>query len=113
MKILIRTALAALAICTASVGLTVGGEQPDGPVIFVTSQGLYFDSIVLTALPMQGPFQQLVPPTGSAGFTTEWGPGDKNYVGGRWWVDANGNGMMDSGDVYFACPLIGPGRDSP
>ena len=112
MKTLIRTALATLAICAASVGFTVGGEQPDGPVVYVTSQGLFFDSIVLTGLPPVGPFQ-LFEFGGPSGFMTEWGPGDKGYVGGRWWIDANGDGMMDMGDVYFSCPLLGPGRDTP
>jgi hypothetical protein len=44
---------------------------------------------------------------------TEFGLGDPEYVGGRWWVDANGDGEMDSGDAYFLCPLLGPGREEP
>lgn len=109
MKILIRTALAVLAISTAATGFS---DQPDGPVVYVTSQGLFFDSIVLTGLPPQGPFQ-LFEFGGPSGFMTEWGPGDKDYVGGRWWIDVNSDGMMDSGDVFFSCPLVGPGRDTP
>jgi hypothetical protein len=88
----------------------------DGPVIYVTSQGKYYDSIVLTDLPMHGRFQELVPggDSGSTdGLETEFGPGDVGYVGGRWWLDVNGNGEMDEGDKFFMCPLLGPGRDTP
>jgi hypothetical protein len=47
--------------------------------------------------------------TGPTGLQTEFGPGDPGYVGGRWWVDANGNNQMDEGDTFFLCPLLGPG----
>ena len=40
--------------------------------------------------------------------TTAYGPGDRGYLGGRWWLDANGNGAMDEGET-FVCPLLGPG----
>jgi len=80
-----------------------------GPIIFVTSQGLYFDSIVVVdPLPMKGNFQQLVPDMN--GLSTEFGPGDVGHLGGRWWVDVNTDEMMDAGDHYFLCPLLGPGR---
>ena len=82
----------------------------NGPVIYVTSQSLYYDSIVLTDLPMKGDFQQLT--MGSHGLMTEFGPGSVGHLGGRWWLDLNGNGEMDSGDKFFLCPLLGPGRDS-
>lgn len=81
-----------------------------GPVVFVTSQGLYFDTIVLGDLPMQGDFQQLIP--GTNGLMTEFGPGDVGHLGGRWWIDMNGDGIMDKSDKYFMCPLLGPGRDT-
>jgi len=58
-------------------------------------------------LPMRGPFQKL------EGNTTAYGPGDPGYLGGRWWVDENGNNMMDAGDHFFHCPLLGPGRATP
>jgi hypothetical protein len=32
---------------------------------------------------------------------------------GRWWMDSNGNGQMDSEDHFFSCPLLGPGRTEP
>ena len=81
-----------------------------GPVIYVTSQGQFFDSIVLTDLPQQGDFQQLIPTKN--GLTTEYGPGDVGHLGGRWWIDVNSDGMMDASDKYFLCPLLGPGRDT-
>ena len=94
------------------------GGRGDGPVIYVESQGLYYDSIV-TASPLpwkpqnSHTFQELKLAVGPVGLSTEFGPTDREYRGGRWWVDANPNGYMDAGDVYFACPLLGPGRASP
>jgi hypothetical protein len=80
-----------------------------GPVVYVTSQGLYYDSIVVAdPLPQHGRFQQLVP--SANGLETEFGPGDHGHIGGRWWIDLNENEMMDDGDKYFLCPLLGPGR---
>jgi len=76
--------------------------------IYVTGQGLYYDTFVSAdTLPMQGPFQKLV------NGTTEFGPGDPGYLGGRWWVDVNGNNVMDEGDRFFLCMLLGPGRTTP
>jgi hypothetical protein len=89
------------------------GGRGDGPVIYVTSQQLYYDSIVTAdPLPWKGPFQELkgTPPN----LYTEFGPGDQEYVGGRWWMDiSEPYGVMDSGDHYFSCPLLGPGRAEP
>ncbi len=77
-------------------------------VIYVTSQGLYYDTYnVSDPLPMHGNFQKL------ENGQTEFGPGDPGYLGGRWWVDSNNNGMPDEGDHYFLCPLLGPGREMP
>jgi hypothetical protein len=81
-------------------------------VVYVTSQDLFFDTIVLGELPFEGPFQKLEM-MGPTGLQTEFGPGDPGYVGGRWWVDVNLNEEMDSEDMYFLCPLLGPGRDTP
>lgn len=80
--------------------------------VYVTSQDLYYDTFVSAdSLPYKGRFQKLV-----AG-TTEFGPGDPGYLGGRWWIDANENGEMDppgeGGDVYLLCPLLPPGREEP
>ena len=80
------------------------------PVVYVTSQGLAYDSIVLTELPYVpgAPYQKLEP-GGPTGLQTEWGPGDQGFVGGRWWMDTNANGVQDADDAYFMCPLLGPG----
>jgi hypothetical protein len=93
-----------------------GGEggRGDGPVIYVTGQGFAYDSIVTAdPLPFEGPFQKLEL-GGPTGLYTEFGPGDPGYVGGRWWLDLNKNGIMDApgdeGDKYFSCPLLGPGQ---
>ena len=92
-----------------------GGEggRGDGPVIYVTTQGLYYDSIVTAdPLPQKGPFQELEM-GGQTGLQTEFGPGDPGYYGGRWWLDLNDNDEMDPEDKFFLCPLLGPGRETP
>lgn len=97
-----------------SVASARNGDQGRGAagVIYVSSQGLYYDTYTTAdPLPMKGQFQELVVIDGQP--TTEFGPGDPGYIGGRWWVDSNGNGMQDEGDHYFLCPLLGPGRVSP
>ena len=125
-----KTALIAIVVVLSlAIALPViagGGPPPfdeDGNrvrvVVYVTSQGLYYDSIVGPALPQRGPFQQLFPPgtnpdwPGGETLSTEFGPGNRGHVGGRWWVDANGNGEMDEDDAFFSCPLLGPGREEP
>jgi hypothetical protein len=94
---------------------TKGKGAPGNPVIYVTSQDLYYDTLLLGDLPYNGTdnFQQLEPGVGPTGVQTEFGPTDTGYYGGRWWVDANINGYMDDEDVYFLCPLLGPGRTAP
>jgi hypothetical protein len=83
------------------------GDKTPG-VIFVTSQGLYYDTFVVTdPLPAQGRFQLI------ANGQTEFGPGEPGYLGGRWWEDTNGNGVQDPDDHYFLCPLLPPGRPAP
>jgi hypothetical protein len=83
------------------------GRRTPG-VVFVTSQGLYYDTFVVTdPLPMKGPFQLLV------NGQTEFGPGQPGYLGGRWWEDSNGNGIPDADDHFFLCPLLPPGRPTP
>jgi hypothetical protein len=71
--------------------------------VYVTSQGLYYDTFVSAEeLPPHGRFQLLV--SGE----TEYGPGDPGYLGGRWMVP-NGSGGFD----YLLCPLLPPGRTEP
>jgi len=88
-----------------------GGERAR-PVIFVESQGLYYDSIVGPSLPMKGRFQELIVHEDES-LSTMYGPGDHGFVGGRWWVDANEDGIQNEGDAFFSCPLLGPGRETP
>jgi hypothetical protein len=108
-----------MGIAIAAIGLLMyAGDvfargAVEGPIVYVESQGLFYDSIVTAMeLPPHGPFQQL-DPTCDQGLCTEYGPGDPGHLGGRWWIDADGNGDMDEGDVYFSCPLLGPGRETP
>jgi hypothetical protein len=83
------------------------GDRTPG-VVYVTSQGLYYDTFVVKdPLPMQGRFQLL------ASGQTEFGPGQPGYLGGRWWEDLNGNRVQDPDDHYFLCPLLPPGRTTP
>jgi len=112
------SAILGVIVLTASAMATAGAFAKDretgrgtGPVVFVTSQGLYYDSIVVTdSLPANGNFQQLIP--GENGLETEFGPGTPGHLGGRWWIDLNSDGVMDAGDKYFLCPLLGPGRET-
>jgi hypothetical protein len=88
--------------------LAKGGRAGPIGVVYVRSQGLYFDTFVTAeTLPMEGRFQLL-----EAG-ETDFGPGDPGYLGGRWWVDTNGDGMQDAGDTFLLCPLLPPGRATP
>ena len=108
-----RTSL--LALLAAVVGIIalgasveVNAGRGDGPIIYVTSQGLYYDSIVTAdPLPPHGKFQVLE--VGPNGLQTEFGPGDRGYRGGRWVEDIDGDGEPH----YFSCPLLGPGRENP
>ena len=106
-------AIGSFAAALLLVGITTAdaGGRGNGPIIFVTSQQLYYDSIVTAdPLPPKGPFQKLET---TPNLHTQYGPGDKGYVGGRWWVDVDGDGEMDKDDHYFSCPLLGPGRETP
>ncbi len=111
-----RNGIAIFAIAAIGFLLDAGGVSArgavEGPIIYVESQDLYYDSIVTAMeLPPKGPFQQLY--HCDLGLCTEFGPGDPGHRGGRWWIDENGSGDMDEGDIYFSCPLLGPGREEP
>jgi hypothetical protein len=114
-----KTSVQWIVFLIALAVIFIGTSQPseagrdEGPVIYVTSQDLYYDSIILTDLPIRGPFQLLEMEGPMTGTQTEFGPGDKDYSGGQWWVDENDNGEMDDEDIYFMCPLLKPGRDEP
>jgi len=80
------------------------------PTIYVTSQDLFYDTLLLVELPYNGTENfQALEMAGPSGVQTEYGPSDTGYYGGRWWVDTNPNGYMDADDFYFLCPLLGPG----
>ncbi len=115
-----RIAIGWGALVVALAGLlAVSGEavagRGNGPIVYVMGQGLFYDSIVTAdPLPPHGPFQQLMMGGPSpSGLKTMFGPGDTGYLGGRWWLDVDGNGEMDDTDHYFSCPLLGPGRTDP
>lgn len=95
-----------LAVAAPALANNRGGNSEKGfGEVYVTSQGLYYDTFVaVDPLPFHGPFQEI------EGGATQYGPGDPGYVGGRWWEDTNGNGYQDEGDHFFLCPLLGPGR---
>ena len=98
---------ASAAMLAQAVDETAAGRG-NGPIIYVTSQALYFDSIVVAdPVPGKGRFQELR--MGLNGLETDDGPGDKGYVGGRWMEDFDGDGNFH----YFVCPLLGPGRPNP
>jgi hypothetical protein len=102
--LLLVVAAVLLTVAPASAGR--GNETPG--VVYVTSQGLYYDTFVTRdPLPFRGRFQKI------ENGMTEFGPGDPGYLGGRWWEDTNGNNVMDADDHYFLCPLLGPGRTTP
>jgi hypothetical protein len=106
-KLLVILVVALLAVITVIPAAANRGNGALG-VVYVSSQGLYYDTFVSAeTLPMHGRFQLLV------NGVTEFGPGDQGYVGGRWWVDNNNNGIMDSEDTFVLCPLLGPGRTTP
>jgi hypothetical protein len=101
---LVTLGIAAWAILPSEVH----GGRGGGGVIYVTSQGLFYDTFATKdPLPPNGPFQLLV--MGPNGPETEFGPGDVGYLGGRWMEDFDGDGELH----YFLCPLLPPGRESP
>ena len=107
---IVISAVAVTMWCVASAKAEVrelGNPLPQ-PIIYVTSQGLYYDSIVTAdPLPPRGDFQVLF--IGSNGLSTEFGPGDDAYLGGRWVEDIDGDGILH----FFSCPLLGVGRENP
>jgi hypothetical protein len=106
--IVLLAAVAVALVIAVSASASPGGRAGATGVVFVTSQGLYYDTFVTNdPLPMHGNFQLL------ENGETEFGPGDPGYLGGRWWEDLNANGVQDAGDHYFHCPLLGPGRETP
>lgn len=104
------TVLGILTVGSAGATTTEPEESLGRVVVYVVSQGLCYDSFVTAQnLPDHGRFQTLEPDPdklcGEGSLITEFGPGDRGYVGGRW--------EMDGGAVRFSCPLIGPGTPPP
>lgn len=115
-RIVLGLLVAGLLLSGASLVWARGGGSRPRPVVYVRMQQLYYDSIVTAdPLPNRGPFQRLYHPDfdGVTQLETDAGPGDAGYVGGRWWIDTNGNGERDDEDHFFSCPLQGPGREAP
>jgi hypothetical protein len=114
---MVRKSMVVLIVVILSLAFAVpafakGGRAGTTGSIYVTSQGLYYQTFAAAdPLPMQGKFQKLE--MGPDGAYTEFGPGDPGYLGGRWWVDSNGNGYQDEEDHFFLCPLLGPGSSTP
>lgn len=97
-------------VCILGFAMTATANRGNGDLgtVYVRSQGLYYDTFVpVQVLPNKGPFQKL-----ESG-ETDYGPGDPGYLGGRWWVDVNGNNVRDDGDRFLLCPLLPPGRSTP
>jgi hypothetical protein len=96
-----------IAVLALVAVIPAAANRGDGALgeVYVSSQGLYYDTFVSAqSLPMHGRFQKL------ENGVTEFGPGDQGYVGGRWWIDDNGDQIMNEGDIFLLCPLLGPGR---
>lgn len=89
-----------------------GNSLPTG-VVYVKSQGLYYDMLVPADLDGKGRYQKLEGGGPHGGPQTEYGIGDVGYLGVRWWQDLNNNNIQDDGDNFFLCPLLGPGRVAP
>ena len=104
----VTLSLLLLAAVAAVVTLKPGSTQANRGngelgTVYVTSQGLYYDTFVSAqSLPPRGPFQLLVDGE------TEFGPGTPGYRGGRWKIP-DGEG----GYIYLLCPLLPPGRETP
>ncbi|MCH7586723.1 MAG: hypothetical protein IIC78_01605 [Chloroflexi bacterium] len=107
-KIVLSSMLVLLVALAAVPAFARGGGPLKRVTVYVRSTRLSYDSIVTTDLPQQGKFQELFPTMN--GLETDFGPGDPGYLGGRWWVDENKNGVQDEGDSFFLCPLLGPGQ---
>ena len=104
-KTLILTIAAVIALSTAYLAVDAMANRGHGALntVYVTSQGLHYDTFVSAdPLPPHGPFQLL------SGGETEFGPGDPGYLGGRWKIP-DGQG----GYTYLLCPLLPPGREEP
>ena len=99
------------AVAVPALARGKGNPHPQ-PQVYVTGQGLVYDSIVTAdPLPFNGKTNwQVLEPGGPTGLQTEFGPGDIGYFGGRWYMDTDGVPGISEGDHFFLCPLLGPGE---
>jgi hypothetical protein len=98
--ILVVIAVVAVGIACFSVNAMANRGHGALGEIYVTSQGLYYDTFVSAeTLPPHGRFQIL------EDGMTEFGPGDPGYLGGRWYIPSTGEHLL--------CPLLPPGRPEP
>ena len=104
----LSSAAVSATLSNAGAASAAGGRAGTTGVVYVTTQGLYYDTFVVAdPLPFEGKFQKI------ENGTTMYGPGQPGYLGGRWWEDTDGNGVQDPTDHYFLCPLLPPGRQNP
>jgi hypothetical protein len=100
-SLLVLVALAAVTLVTTKANAGRGNGALG--TVYVSSQGLYYDTFVTAdELPPHGRFQLL------ENGVTEFGPGDPGYLGGRWQIPND-----DGGYTYLLCPLLPPGREEP
>jgi hypothetical protein len=105
--VIVGMLVAALAIPALARGK--GNPHPQ-PQVYVTSQGLTYDSIVVVdPLPYNGTSNWQLLEMTESGLQTEFGPGDTGYFGGRWYVETDDVEGASEGDHFFLCPLLGPG----
>ncbi len=109
--ILAVAAMLMAAMALPAVARGNGNPNPQ-PQVYVTSQGLVYDSIVTAeSLPYNGQDNwQLLEMGGPTGLQTEFGPGDPGHFGGRWYLEMDGVEGPSEGDHFFLCPLLGPGQ---
>lgn len=101
-KTFILIVVAVIALSMTYFAVEAMANRGDGALgtVYVTSQGLYYDTFVSAeTLPPHGRFQIL------DNGETEFGPGDPGYLGGRWYIPSTGK--------YLLCPLLPPGRENP
>jgi hypothetical protein len=116
-SIILLALVGALVMALAVPAFARGKGNPNPqPTVYVTTQDLTYDSIVVAdPLPFNGTTNwQLLEGSGMAGdpLTTAYGPGDVGYFGGRWFQDSDNDGVPSEGDHFFLCPLLGPGYDA-
>jgi hypothetical protein len=81
-----------------------------GPVVYVKSQDLYYDSLIIwDPMPPCGKFQEVETDGPHGGLQIEYGPCSWKYRWGKMKEDWDGDGNYH----YFWCPLIGWGRPDP